>query len=699
MSGSAGTGGRGGSTVASMPLRVTLGEVLLAAALATTAAIAVLPHGQAEAATGSVPAGWVVRVPVPDAIGGKTVIGQLTVDRATEPGFVTAYGCDDGIPTNSSGTTTRSDVNFDGRVTPAASNRLIVQADADGEVCFYTSARVDLIVDVNAVSFDVGINSFPNRRIDTRVRSGAPQVSAGGVVRVAVPEAVGGKTVIGQLTVDRVSDTGIRHRLRVRRRRSDPLGCELRRSRDGRRVEPADRAGRRRRRGVLPSVLPRRHDHRSERDRRRRDPIVPQPPHRHPASGVAHRRSPPVESFGSPCPRPSGGKTVIGQLTVDRASDSGYVTAYGCDNGVPRVPGGEVTKSDLNYDGTVTPAASNRLIVQADADGDVCFLTRSAVDLIVDLNAVSGVGITSFPNQRTDTRTGTTTAELPSIGPVPVWPPFTPAPALNGVAALTGRPAGADVTNRPIVAIKIDNFRLARPQLNLDLADGIIEENVEGVTRFVALFQTNVPEVGPVRSARTSDLDLLTGMNRPIFGFSGANVGVTAWVTSAASSGVLVDFNAQHSPCYRRAADRPAPHNLLVDLPCAVATSTSAGPGRPLLDHRPGLDAARRHCGRRRHDVPGDDGRRQDRLDLGPDDRDVSALPGRRRPRRRVRRPDHCRLGGRTVRPPRAVAGRQLARPIRSRSGPGGGSSIATGGRSRSPGRARRPTTRSPSTR
>ena len=102
------------------------------------------------------------------------------------------------------------------------------------------------------------------------------------------------------------------------------------------------------------------------------------------------------------------------------------------------------------------------------------------------------------------------------------------------------------------------------------------------VTRFVALFQTNVPEVGPVRSARTSDLDLLTGMNRPIFGFSGANVGVTAWVTSAASSGVLVDFNAQHSPCYRRAADRPAPHNLLVDLPCAVATSTSAGPGRPL---------------------------------------------------------------------------------------------------------------------
>jgi hypothetical protein len=35
-------------------------------------------------------------------------------------------------------------------------------------VCFYTPATVDLIVDLNAVSFDTGITSFPNRRTDTR---------------------------------------------------------------------------------------------------------------------------------------------------------------------------------------------------------------------------------------------------------------------------------------------------------------------------------------------------------------------------------------------------------------------------------------------------------------------------------------------------------------------------------------------------
>jgi len=52
----------------------------------------VLPAAQATfaAEAGTVPAGSVLRVLVPEAIGGKTVVGQLTVDRVTAPGFVTA---------------------------------------------------------------------------------------------------------------------------------------------------------------------------------------------------------------------------------------------------------------------------------------------------------------------------------------------------------------------------------------------------------------------------------------------------------------------------------------------------------------------------------------------------------------------------------------------------------------------------------
>jgi hypothetical protein len=79
--------------------------------------------------------------------------------------------------------------------------------------------------------------------------------------------------------------------------------------------------------------------------------------------------------------------------------------------------------------------------------------------------------------------------------------------------------------------VKIDNYGVARPQWALDQADAVIEENVEGISRFVALFHTHLPDfVGPVRSARIGDLDMLSAMNRPVFAYSGANPGVTDFV-------------------------------------------------------------------------------------------------------------------------------------------------------------------------
>ena len=291
-------------------------------------------------------------------------------------------------------------------------------------------------------------------------------------------------------------------------------------------------------------------------------------------------------------PEAVGGKTVVGQLTVDRVEAAGHVTAFGCDDGLPTGAGGVATRSDLNFDGGVSPVASNRLIVQADADGDVCFSTLVAAALIVDVNGVSDVGIRSFPNRRTDTRTGLPpSAEPPVVDAdgVPVWPPYHPEPPLDGVAALTGLPANDAVARRPILAVKIDNYGPARPQWGLGNADVVIEEQVEGVTRFIALFHSHLPtEVGPVRSARTGDLDLLSGMNRPVFGYSGANPGVTRWVEAAAASGVLVDHTAQRSSCYRRSPERPGPHNLLLDPACAIGAAIGSGaapgPARPLWD-------------------------------------------------------------------------------------------------------------------
>ncbi|MFW2332920.1 DUF3048 domain-containing protein, partial [Ilumatobacter sp.] len=224
-----------------------------------------------------------------------------------------------------------------------------------------------------------------------------------------------------------------------------------------------------------------------------------------------------------------------------------------------------------------------------------CFRTLEPAAMIVDVNGVSDVGIQSFPNRRTDTRTGLPPSAQPPIvdaDGVPIWPSYRVKPPLDDRAALTGLPASRSVTRRPILAVKIDNYGPARPQWGLDRADVVIEEQVEGVTRFIALFHSRLPaEIGPVRSARTGDLDLLGGMNRSVFAYSGANPGVTRWIESAAESGVLVDHSAQRHPCYRRSPERPGPHNLLLDPTCAIdaanAGAVRPGAARPLWDVDP----------------------------------------------------------------------------------------------------------------
>jgi hypothetical protein len=72
-------------------------------------------------------------------------------------------------------------------------------------------------------------------------------------------------------------------------------------------------------------------------------------------------------------------------------------------------------------------------------------------------------------------------------------------------------------------------------------------------------------------------------MNRPVFAYSGANDGVLGWAGAAADAGVLVDLAASAVPaCFARSADKPGPHNLLLDPACAYATAATAGPARAL---------------------------------------------------------------------------------------------------------------------
>jgi Protein of unknown function (DUF3048) N-terminal domain/Protein of unknown function (DUF3048) C-terminal domain len=127
---------------------------------------------------------------------------------------------------------------------------------------------------------------------------------------------------------------------------------------------------------------------------------------------------------------------------------------------------------------------------------------------------------------------------------------------------LTGQPAPHGVVpSRPALAIKVENAPEARPQTGLNDADIVYEEPVEGgYTRFIAVYQcAESPRVGPVRSGRTTDPDVLVQFGSPALGYAG---GVQPVKDAIARAG-LVDVNyIVAADAYTRDDSRPAPHNL-----------------------------------------------------------------------------------------------------------------------------------------
>lgn len=150
-------------------------------------------------------------------------------------------------------------------------------------------------------------------------------------------------------------------------------------------------------------------------------------------------------------------------------------------------------------------------------------------------------------------------AAVPSSTPSTAVSSGTVAPA---VAPLTGLSDGSGAwAERPAISVKIDNAPKARPQAGLNQADVVIEEKVEdGVTRFFTIFHSaDADPVGPVRSARTTDIELATPLNRPLFAYSGTNATFQQQVDQAP----LVDVGINKAAAdYRRERSRPAPYNL-----------------------------------------------------------------------------------------------------------------------------------------
>ena len=90
--------------------------------------------------------------------------------------------------------------------------------------------------------------------------------------------------------------------------------------------------------------------------------------------------------------------------------------------------------------------------------------------------------------------------------------------------AVTNALSGREGINGPVLVVKIDDTTQAHPQVGLEDADVVYIEQVEGgLTRLAAIFSSIIPQrIGPVRSARISDIDILSQFGRVAFAYSGA---------------------------------------------------------------------------------------------------------------------------------------------------------------------------------
>lgn len=153
-----------------------------------------------------------------------------------------------------------------------------------------------------------------------------------------------------------------------------------------------------------------------------------------------------------------------------------------------------------------------------------------------------------------------------------------PQPAAD-TAPLTGLPQpDAARRARPALVVKLDNAPLGRPQVGINQADVVVVEKVEGhITRLFTVFQTNDSDpVGPVRSARSTDIALVAPLSRPLFAYAGTNAAFQALLDKAP----LVDLSVNKAAAdYTRRPGRPQTYNLF--------TNTSALYKRAPADAKP----------------------------------------------------------------------------------------------------------------
>ena len=118
--------------------------------------------------------------------------------------------------------------------------------------------------------------------------------------------------------------------------------------------------------------------------------------------------------------------------------------------------------------------------------------------------------------------------------------------------------------NKQILVVKIDDTSAAHPQIGVESADVVYVEQVEGgLTRLAAIYTSKLPPlIGPIRSARISDIELLAQFGRVGFAYSGAQSKMRPVIAAAN----LENLSAERNPpsIYGKDPDRQGPVDMIL---------------------------------------------------------------------------------------------------------------------------------------
>ena len=118
--------------------------------------------------------------------------------------------------------------------------------------------------------------------------------------------------------------------------------------------------------------------------------------------------------------------------------------------------------------------------------------------------------------------------------------------------------------NKQILVVKIDDTNAAHPQIGVESADVVYVEQVEGgLTRLAAIYTSKLPPlIGPIRSARISDIELLAQFGRVGFAYSGAQSKMRPVIAAAN----LENLSAERNPpsIYGKDPDRQGPVDMIL---------------------------------------------------------------------------------------------------------------------------------------